>query len=71
MKLDEIRHTYTQQQDDCAQLASDTQTLVVEVVDAGAGPYIVIATDRWAIEPAGIDELCARLRGLLAVMDVG
>ena len=37
----------------------------LEIVDGGAGPYLVISTARWAMDAKDIDALAAKARGLL------
>lgn len=44
----------TQEQDDYDTTSVDDQYLDIQVVDAGAGPYLVLKTDRWALD---IDEI--------------
>jgi len=52
--------TLTQEQDSCS-LDNDDQYLIVEVADAGAGPYLVLQTKRWALD---IDEIQAFIEKL-------
>ena len=47
--VNKIVVTYAQEQDDCSEVNID-QFLEITLEDAGAGPYFVIKTDRWAID---------------------
>jgi len=42
---------FEQEQDCCGPNESTRQELVVETCDGGGGPYVVISTNRWAIDP--------------------
>ena len=59
------RITYQQEPDSCADSDLDTQAVTLEIVDGGAGPYLVISTARWAMDAKDIDALAAKARGLL------
>lgn len=67
-KLAETKDTYTQQAD-CCQDNDGLQFLEVRSMDGGGGHYIVIATERWAIDD--IDEFCATLKQTLERMERG
>lgn len=54
LRVSDAKVTLTQEQDICS--ASLHQYLTIEVTDAGAGPYLVLKTDRWVID---IDKLQA------------
>jgi hypothetical protein len=41
---------FTEEVDSCGQSSGGCNLLEVEIVDAGGGPYLVIKTERWAIE---------------------
>ena len=49
------------QENDCCDTGKEGQTLNVEVVDGGGGPYLVLQTERWALE---IDEIQALITKL-------
>jgi len=61
MKIIRKKLEYMQENDT---MDSDTlgQYLTVEVVDGGAGSYIVISTNRWALDETDIDEFCNTLK---------
>ena len=52
--------TLTQEQDSCS-TAIDDQYLTVEVVDAGAGPYLILETKRWALDIGEIQAFIDKL----------
>lgn len=54
---------YMQDADSCD---DQPQTLTVEVDDAGGGPYLVLKTQRWAIDPDDIPRFVRMLRRALA-----
>lgn len=58
---------YVESADDCAPSGSEDNELEIEVCDAGAGPYLVIRTARWAIEDS--NELARMLRHALALCE--
>lgn len=53
-EIEEMQVTYTQDNDSC-DTNSFPQQLKVSTDDAGGGKFIVISTERWAID--SIDEL--------------
>lgn len=58
---------YVENADDCAPHGPEHNELEIEVCDAGAGPYLVIHTARWAIEDP--NELAQMLRHALDLCD--
>lgn len=56
---------YSQDEDSCGRANTDTQFLEIDTPDAGDGPYIVIKTERWAIEPDEIPAFMAMLENAL------
>lgn len=63
MKLDEVHHTYSQDVDCCAEGVCNT--LQVFTQDGGGGPYLVIKTERWAIDPTELGAFVKMLRSVL------
>ena len=59
-----MKTEYMQDNDSCDD-GKDGQTLEVFTQDAGGGNYIVIKTERWAIEYDDIDDLCNQLKKLI------
>lgn len=60
-EISEVKILFSQKQDDLSPgLGIDMQTISVSKVDAGAGMYYVIATDRWAFD--SIEELVKLLK---------
>ena len=49
------------QENDCCDAGKEGQHLSVEVVDGGGGAYLVLRTERWALE---IDEIQALITKL-------
>ena len=66
MKLAALTATY-EQAGDAWDIAD--QELKVEIADAGAGPYVVLSTERWAMNPEELDEFVAKVRALLAQVE--
>lgn len=59
--VDEIKVVFSQRQDSCADVDCGTsQSITIERIDAGAGMYYVIKTDRWAFD--SIEEFVKLLR---------
>jgi len=50
------------QDQDSLQDGFNDQILHVEINDAGAGPYIIISTERWAFDIKDIDDFCNMLK---------
>lgn len=50
------------QDQDSLQDGFNDQILHVEITDAGAGPYIIISTERWAFDIKDIDDFCNMLK---------
>lgn len=49
------------QDNDCCDSGKDGQRLSIEVVDGGGGPYLVLQTERWAVEMEEIEALMKKL----------
>ena len=64
IRLAELKHVYTQD-GDC--WSTDPQDLVVETQNGGGGSYLVITTDRWAIDGTeeDIDKFAELLKSVL------
>jgi len=41
------------------------QEIKIETGDAGDGPYIVLQTDRWALDEEDIEQFCSYLHGFI------
>ena len=50
------------QDQDTLQDGFNDQLLFVEINDSGAGPYIIISTERWALDISDIDKFCNMLK---------
>lgn len=61
--------TYVQDPDDAQDPPRNLQELRVEAVDAGAGHYLVISTERWAIDPEGLEAFVSALRYALSLVE--
>lgn len=53
-----------QQPDDDHGTGLDDQYLTIKVEDAGAGPYVVIETNRWAVDLDEIPALIEKLNNI-------
>lgn len=62
MQLSETKQVFFQDEDSAGRKGHIFQYISIETVDAGAGGYIVISTDRWAINPDEINKFAAELR---------
>lgn len=56
----------TQEADGCS---SGDQVLTINTADAGGGNYIVLETERWAIDKEDIDKFAALLKRVLEASD--
>jgi len=62
-----ICKTFIQPSDSCSD-QDVHQTLVIEATDAGGGTFVVLTTERWAMDTEDqIDELCVELKAMLKV----
>lgn len=55
---------YVQEPDSCDSAQLD-QTLYISTDDAGGGSYVILKTDRWALDRDDIDGLCQQLKDAL------
>ena len=62
----EVSFSYEQDADCCD---SRWQELIIATQDGGGGPYLVIKTERWAIDPEGIDAFAAELRRVIGLVE--
>jgi len=69
VKLVEIKGLFGQLKDSCDG-GDDIQFLSVETADAGGGPYIVISTERWAIDADDIDKFSSMLKEIVSEVEV-
>ncbi len=60
--VEAVSVTYSQEEDSDGRDGHDVQTITVSTHDAGGGPYLVIETERWAMDMDHIDEFVALLR---------
>lgn len=65
MKLVERVLTYDQDKDCCDSVSAICQLLTIRTQDGGGGSYVVIETDRWAIDRDDIDKFCQTLKDIL------
>jgi hypothetical protein len=63
MRLCKAQITLTQPNDDHG-TGLDDQYLTIKVEDAGAGPYIVLETNRWAVDLDEIPALIEKLNNI-------
>lgn len=66
MKIFEKTFLY-EQDNDCCDSGNLGQTLTVQTQDGGGGNYIILSTERWAIDD--IDQFCAELKKVLEGME--
>ena len=64
MNMRHNRSEWVQAEDNDGRPGVEDQTLVAYTTDCGAEPYLVIETERWAIED--VDVFCKELKALLA-----
>ena len=66
MKLASVTEVYTQDEDCCGRVNEPTQDIELSTEDGGGGSYIVIKTERWAVDDGKeIDAFAAKLKALL------
>lgn len=65
VKLTGMKLTLTQNSDSCGPVDED-QFLEVGTEDAGDGNYLIIKTDRWAIDSDDIDKFAATLKQVIS-----
>jgi hypothetical protein len=63
--LTETKDIYVQDSD-CCQDKDVGQSLVIRTQDAGGGAYVVIETERWAIDADEVDDFCDALKRTLS-----
>lgn len=69
MKLFEKTYVYEQDADTCQFNSQDGQVLTIQTQDGGGGNYLVISTDRWAIDKNDIDKFCNVLKDMIKDME--
>lgn len=63
-EVSRVQIEYYQESDSCSS-NTDGQELIVFTEDAGGGPFIVIKTERWAIDAEDIDLFCNELKMII------
>lgn len=61
VQLNSVHYEFSQDSD-TNQIGDDGQCLKAYTEDSGAGSYLVIETERWAIDSDDIDKFCATLK---------
>lgn len=61
----QVKYIYEQEKDCCDGESSYDQELIVETQDGGGGYFLVLKTDRWALDLKDIDALCEELKRVL------
>lgn len=70
-KLVGVTMTYEQAEDCCGRTDHEEQYLTVETQDGGGGPYLVLKTERWALDFEQINALAVKLQELLRNVGAG
>lgn len=63
MKLEEVREVYIQEDDCCS--GNGFQVIKIFTQDGGGCPYVVIETDRWAMDIEQIDDFVNKLKAIV------
>lgn len=72
VQLDLVRLEFSQEADDWdPHTGQSDQLLTLQAIDGGAGPYLVIETQRWSLDPAQLDVFVHQLRTVLALAKRG
>ena len=69
MKLTSSTETYSQEEDCCGRVNETGQDIEISTHDGGGGLYLVIKTERWAVDD--ISELVGPMQKLLERMREG
>lgn len=70
-KLASVHLTLRQPEDCCGRVEEEEQYLSVETYDGGGGQYIVLKTERWALDYEQINALALRLQEVLRSIETG
>ena len=66
MKLESVTEVYLQDEDCCGRANETCQDIELSTHDGGGGSYIVIKTERWAVDDGKeIDAFAKMLKALL------
>ena len=66
-KLTNLKATYTQEEDSAGRPFEELQSITLETRDAGGGSYLVIETERWAVDST--EELLTLVQDFQARME--
>lgn len=66
VKLYAVTYEFTQDTD-CCQEEDDGQHLKVSTPDGGGGCYVVIETNRWAVDHDDVDKFAAALKRIVSL----
>jgi hypothetical protein len=66
VKLIELTEVYEQAEDNGGRPNETGQDIEISTCNAGGGSYIVLKTERWAIDEEDLDSFVQKLRDLLA-----
>ena len=65
-KLEEWSETWSQEIDTCQSSNDIIQTLELSTQDGGGGPYLIIKTERWALDEDDIEEFAHQLKTFIS-----
>ncbi|KKQ94742.1 MAG: hypothetical protein UT21_C0012G0004 [Candidatus Woesebacteria bacterium GW2011_GWA1_39_11b] len=68
-EISNIEFNYYYQDSDSCESNNCGQQLVIKTDDAGGGPFIIIETERWAIDSDGIDDFCDVLKNIVRIVE--
>ena len=69
MKLVGITEIYEQDEDCCGRADETGQDITISTHNGGGGSYVVIQTERWAMEAGDIIKLVAKMKDMLRRVD--
>lgn len=69
MEVTKTSITVTQDVDCCGPSNDWVNSLEVSTEDGGGGPYLILKTDRWAIDRDDIDKFCDFLKKIFTYHD--
>jgi hypothetical protein len=70
-KLVQVQMTLEQPEDCCGRVSENVQYMEIQTFNGGGGPYLVLKTERWAIDSEDIDRFCSRLKEILRSVETG
>lgn len=69
MTPETVRLTFHEEADCCAPSGVSDNEMTIETMDGGGGAYVVIKTERWALDLDSLNDLAETVRAAIGMVE--